>query len=243
VGSYASYGAPVYTETVPATPVYDSEVISEPAPATPVYEGEVITEKPVPPPPAEVEEDESPAEDFESPILDDSALDDATRGLLLVSLPDNAKLFVNGHQTSSMGDTRRFVSTGLKSGYHYPYTVQAVIERDGKTVDQTREVKLRAGHSVRLAFDFDQPVETMLTVNVPADAELTLAGSKTMSKGAQRQFTTKQLTEGQVWTGYTIVATLERNGQTFTKEQKIDLRGGESQQITLDFELNQVAAR
>ncbi len=225
VGSYASYCAPVYTETVPATPV---------------YEGEVITEKPVLPPPAEVE---SAAEGLDGPSLDDSTLNDATRGLLLVSLPKSAKLFVNGHPTSSTGDTRRFVATGLQPGYRYPYAVKAVIERDGTTIDQTKEVKLRAGRSVRLAFDFDEPAETMITVNVPADAELTLAGSKTISKGARRKFTTKQLAEGQIWSGYTIVASLERNGQTLTKEQTIDLRGGESRQLTFDFELNQVASR
>jgi len=83
----------------------------------------------------------------------------------------------------------------------------------------------------------------MLTVNVPDDAELTLAGSKTLSQGPRRTFSTTQLTAGQTWSDYTVVATLERNGRTLTQERTIDLKGGESQQITFDFELDQVASR
>ena len=78
---------------------------------------------------------------------------------------------------------------------------------------------------------------------VPAEATLTLAGSKTISKGPQRRFTTQQLAAGQVWSGYTIVASVERNGQTLTKEQTIDLKGGETRELTFDFNLDQVASR
>jgi uncharacterized protein (TIGR03000 family) len=162
-------------------------------------------------------------------------------GTLHVSLPADAKLFVNGSPTSSTGTSRQFISKGLKAGLKYPYEVKAVVDINGQEVVKTKQVSLQAGSSARLAFDFT-PVATELTIRLPENAELELAGSKTRSTGSVRKFVTKKLADGQVWSGYKIVVSVEQDGRTVSKEQTIDLKGGEDQTLSFEFD-QQVAAR
>jgi uncharacterized protein (TIGR03000 family) len=164
-------------------------------------------------------------------------------GMLLVSLPAHAKLFVNGKETSSEGDLRRFVSRGLKAGFRYPYSLKAVIEQDGKEIVSTRDVALRPGRSARVEFDFAQSVETKVTIKLPADAELVLAGTKTKSTGTTRTFTTKKLAEGQLWEDYVVTVSMNQNGKTLTQEKTISLRGGEDRTLEFDLTQDHVAAR
>ncbi len=158
------------------------------------------------------------------------------QGALVVSLPQDAQLIVNGHKTTSKGDMRQFVSNGLLPGLVYPYSVKAVMTIDGREVVQTKDVKLRAGQRAELKFDFDAPVETSLTVRVPDEAKVTLSGSETRSVGSERKFVTRRLKAGEVWSDYTVVVTFERDGETLTKEQTIELRAGESRTLTFNFE-------
>ena len=165
------------------------------------------------------------------------------KGSLIVSLPVEAKLFVNGRPTTSEGVQRTFVSKGLKPGYRYPYTVKAVMKLNGKEVVTTKQVNLRAGDARDIAFKFDVPVATNLTVHVPKNARLELAGSKTRSQGTTRTFITKRLAAGEAWEDYRIIATVKVGGRTITKEQTITLRGGEQRTLNFEFDDQQLAAR
>jgi uncharacterized protein (TIGR03000 family) len=164
----------------------------------------------------------------------------STEGLLSVAVPEDARIFVNGQLTSSTGDLRQYVSRGLKSGYNYTYEVKAEVVRDGKTVEQVKTVDLRAGQTAKLAFDFapGKSLETSLTVHVPADAKVFLAGNETAATGETRVFKTAGLTEGKGWEGYTIRVVLERDGKTITKEEKISLKAGDEKEISFDFDAN-----
>ncbi len=75
-------------------------------------------------------------------------------GQLTIVVPADAKVFINGHQTRSIGTHREYVSYGLESGLTYRYEVRAEVVRDGKTVEDTREVFLSAGSREGVAFDF-----------------------------------------------------------------------------------------
>ncbi len=226
-GGWSSYGTPVYESS---EPIYEDGVIMDEAPA--VETGDLGTES-------------SGDALAPTPALDDSTSVPSDQGLLLVNLPTDAKLIVNGHTTKSRGDLRRFVSKGLKSGYRYPYEVKAVVERNGQELVETKTVRLRAGSAANLKFDFEteKSVETKLTVNLPEDAKVVLAGSSTTSTGAVRVFSTTTLADGAVWPNYTVQVSIDRNGQTLNKQQTIDLRGGESRDLTFDFDQEQVAAR
>ena len=81
-------------------------------------------------------------------------------GLLIVWVPYEAKVTVNGLPTRSKGSRRTFVSYGLKPGFSYKYVVRAEIVRDGQVVEDVRTVILAAGDRQALAFGFNpEPFE------------------------------------------------------------------------------------
>ena len=85
--------------------------------------------------------------------------------------------------------------------------------------------------------------KTRLILRVPAEATVTLAGVTTKQTGEVRQFTTTKLTSGQVWDDYKIIVALERNGQSLREERTIKLTGGQAQELSIDFDSQQLAQR
>lgn len=157
---------------------------------------------------------------------------------LSVQVPADAKVFVNGLATSSKGDRRQYVSRGLADGYSYTYEVRAEVVRDGRTVEETKTVYVRAGETSQLAFNL-QPtsnLETSLTLLVPEDAKVTLAGTETAATGAVRVFSTTNLTNDKEWTDYKVVVSLNRNGETKSKEQTIRLKAGDNKTLSFEFD-------
>jgi uncharacterized protein (TIGR03000 family) len=73
---------------------------------------------------------------------------------IVVSLPADARLFVDGAPTTSMSERRSLVTPGLVFGSTYVYTVRAEVVRDGRTVEQTQQVSVRGGESTPVRFDF-----------------------------------------------------------------------------------------
>ncbi|MEX2174065.1 MAG: TIGR03000 domain-containing protein [Pirellulaceae bacterium] len=184
--------------------------------------------------------------------LPEGALPEATRetslrradGLLEVRVPDDAKIFVNGLATSSSGAQRQYVSRGLTSGLNYNYEVRAEVVRDGKTVEQVKSVSLRAGQTAEVAFDFPAArAETSLTIHVPAEAKVYLAGNETNAQGETRVFRTTGLSGGKAWNDYTVRVEFEQDGRVVSQEKTIDLSAGESQELTFDFAAEKVASR
>lgn len=172
----------------------------------------------------------------------DEAYYGGSGAVLTVDVPAEARVIVNGTPTRSTGTHRRFVSRALAPGYSYTYTVQAQIDRDGKTIEETKTVDLQSGGSANLAFALDTPPATTLTLHVPESAHVFLAGNETSSKGAVRTFTTRSLPEGQEWSNYEIKVTLESEGQTLTKTETISLKSGESRDVNFDFAEAKIAS-
>jgi len=73
---------------------------------------------------------------------------------LLVSLPADAKLFIDGNATVSTSSQRSFVSPTLEQGKDYHYTLRAEVVRNGQPVSVTRDVTVRAGEVVQASFQF-----------------------------------------------------------------------------------------
>ncbi len=98
---------------------------------------------------------------------------------LLVSVPENARIYINDKPTATPGRERQYVSRNLIPGLRYTYRVRAEVTRGGRTLSQTKVVGAKAGDLARLAFDFPEeqvvgaaapkPVQTSLTLHVPAD--------------------------------------------------------------------------
>lgn len=155
---------------------------------------------------------------------------------LTVKLPESAKVFVNGNLTTTTGDLRHFVSRDLKENEAYRFEVKAVLtNEDGSEVFQNKTVVVNSGFGEMLTFDMkkaDDPVETILTLNVPENAKVVLAQNATKSDGSSRVYRTKQLHEGEAWDDYKIEVTYEG----VTKEKTIRLIGGDKLELSFKFD-------
>jgi len=80
---------------------------------------------------------------------------------IVVSLPADAKLSVNGFATKSTSSVRTFTSPAVAPGMEYAYSLKGEIVRDGKTVTATKEVAVRAGEQLNVALDFSATVVAM----------------------------------------------------------------------------------
>lgn len=182
--------------------------------------------------------------------------------MISVSLPEGAKLFVNGNATRSMGTDRTFVSRGLEAGKRYKYELRAEGEKDGKQISESKVVYVTAGDQTNLVFSLDankaeniavgtpaettpaKPVSakatedktTTLRLHVPADAQVTLSGAATKSTGPVRIFSTSKLEDGQSWDNYVVRADVNQNGKIVSRETTISLKAGETRDLTLDFD-------
>lgn len=64
---------------------------------------------------------------------------------VVVSLPANAKLTIDGTATTSTSDVRTFETPELVAGKTYAYTLEATFQQDGKSVVVSKKVKIEAG--------------------------------------------------------------------------------------------------
>jgi uncharacterized protein (TIGR03000 family) len=69
---------------------------------------------------------------------------------LVVDLPAEARLTIDGDPTTSTSEHRVFVSPELNPGRDYHYTLRAEIMRDGKPVTVARKVAVRAGEETQV---------------------------------------------------------------------------------------------
>ena len=75
---------------------------------------------------------------------------------LVVQLPADARLTVDGAPTRSMSDTRAFITPPLPGGRDFHYTLEAQLTRNGKTSTVSREVTVRAGEETQVRIEFPQ---------------------------------------------------------------------------------------
>ncbi len=69
-----------------------------------------------------------------------------------VQLPADAELWFGSYRPNQTGDSRIFQSPTLIAGQAYSYQVRARWNQDGRLVDQTRTVQVRAGRVARVDF-------------------------------------------------------------------------------------------
>jgi uncharacterized protein (TIGR03000 family) len=160
---------------------------------------------------------------------------------LAVRVPADSKVFVNDKLTTSTGGQRSYTTKDLDPAQSYTYSVRAEFEHNGQMISQTKTTTVSVGDVASLAFDPNEPVTTALTVKVPADAKVYLAGKQTTLTGEQRKFTTTRLPLGQQWANYAIRVEVEREGQTLAKEEKISLQAGDSREVAFEFPATTVA--
>ena len=72
---------------------------------------------------------------------------------IVVHLPADATLTIDGQPTQSRSDTRVFVSPPLEPGRTFTYTLRAEMNRDGRTVTDRKTVEVRAGQTTEVTFN------------------------------------------------------------------------------------------
>jgi uncharacterized protein (TIGR03000 family) len=97
----------------------------------------------VPPPGKPPEKIMKPAEEIKK---ETSA---ATGAKLIVDLPADAKLFIDGRPMNISSQHPVFVTPGLQAGKTYYYDLRAEVVRDGKAVSDFKRVVFHAGDELR----------------------------------------------------------------------------------------------
>jgi uncharacterized protein (TIGR03000 family) len=91
---------------------------------------------------------------------------------IIVHVPENATLSVDGKRTRSTSSTRLFSSPPLESGKSYYYDFEARMDRDGQTVKARKRVEVGAGDRREISItmpDPDQSSERQSPARFPAE--------------------------------------------------------------------------
>lgn len=81
----------------------------------------------------------------------------SSRGVIFtIWAPNQAKVYVNGTPTKSIGSKRTFASINLRPGLKYQYVIDAVVEKDGKTYTESKTITVSAGDVKTVAFAFPE---------------------------------------------------------------------------------------
>ena len=175
--------------------------------------------------------------------LKDANFAGVDRAVLRLKVPRKAKVYVNGRLTKTPGAVRSFESKNLVAGRVYKYKVKAVIEQDGKQLVRSKLISLQAGRVQETMLDFDAPVTTVLTLNVPKDASVKLCGKGTELVGTKRRFVTTQLIDGEVCEDYRIEVSYRVDGEMVKQVRKINLAAGDIRTLTFDNEVTERVAK
>jgi uncharacterized protein (TIGR03000 family) len=76
------------------------------------------------------------------------------RASVVVNLPADARLTVDGQVTTSTSAQRRFITPPLRTEGESYYTFRVEIVRDGQTQSAVQEVAVRRGQETQVTFDF-----------------------------------------------------------------------------------------
>jgi uncharacterized protein (TIGR03000 family) len=71
---------------------------------------------------------------------------------LILEVPANAKLYIDGNLTKSANEVRHFYTPTLEPGQLYFYDVRVEFEKDGRTVRQDKRVYVKAGDVYHASF-------------------------------------------------------------------------------------------
>lgn len=73
---------------------------------------------------------------------------------ILVSLPANAKLTIDGYVSNQTSSQRRLVTPAIEPGQEFTYTLVAQTIQNGQVVSETQRVTVRGGQETPVNFTF-----------------------------------------------------------------------------------------
>jgi uncharacterized protein (TIGR03000 family) len=161
----------------------------------------------------------------------------ATQATVVVKLPGDATLFVDGERANLTSETRSFVTPALEADRDYVYTMKVEATRNGEVVSRTERVLVHAGRTTRVDFgdlnakavakSAQDAVEApaRITVKLPADARLFVDDVACPLTSTERTFETPRLEAGRRYF-YNMRAEVVREGQTRTQTKRVEVLAG-----------------
>lgn len=162
------------------------------------------------------------------------------RARVIVRLPAEARLDVDGRAANWSASNRSFLTPALKPAKDYFYTLTASAVRQGQTVTESKRVFVRAGQVTRVDFGAltlaakpkDRAATSRFNVRLPEKAKLYVDGVAIPQTDGVSAFTTPQLKPGQQYV-YTLKAELAAGGRVRAQDRKITFRAGTD--VVVDF--------
>jgi len=166
-----------------------------------------------------------------------------TQATVIVQLPAEASLYVDGQLSKLTSDNRTLISPVLQTGQDYVYTLKAEVMRDGKPVTASKEILVRAGGTTRVRFESlnpppvaEAPAESgtpsRVQVRLPENARLYADGVRVQLNKSTSSFETPKLRPGMKYF-YILKAELERDGRTLSQSREVVVESGK--QVDVDF--------
>lgn len=153
---------------------------------------------------------------------------------VVVSVPSDATLLVDGQETKVSGPSHTFSTPALQSGQSYYYNMTVKAQRQGQTYTETQRVVVRAGETSKVEFT-SLVAETAAPATVkfvlPAEAKL-YVNDQLINTQARKSFETPKLNPGQTY-HYTVKAELSVDGKTRSETQQVAVEAGK--EVTVEF--------
>jgi uncharacterized protein (TIGR03000 family) len=96
----------------------------------------------------------------------DKGDDNVNRGRLVVELPADARLFIDGRQMKTQSGRRVFQTPPLARGQTYYYDLRAEVTREGRVQRETVRVLIRPGQESQATFPTLAPATPPATTTV-----------------------------------------------------------------------------
>jgi uncharacterized protein (TIGR03000 family) len=98
----------------------------------------------------------TPAEKVPAPKADKDKKEVSvpTAGTIVVTLPANVKLSIDGYVSQQTSAQRRLVTPAIQPGQEFTYTLVAETTQNGQPVSQSQRVTVRAGQVTPVTFSF-----------------------------------------------------------------------------------------
>jgi uncharacterized protein (TIGR03000 family) len=164
-------------------------------------------------------------------------------GKVFLEMPADAVVFVNETRIETASS---YLTQPLEPGKEYVLSIEAVVMGDGQSTSRVKQVTIRGGEEVRLAYqDMDLAdaswnrtgegagAPAHISVRVPTDARLTVHGVDCPLTSDTRTFDTPALEPGQKYY-YLLKAEVVRDGRTIAQTKRIDFRSGERLTVSFD---------
>ena len=95
----------------------------------------------------------------------------ANAATIIVHLPAEATLTIDGQPTQSTSGTRTFTSPPLEPGKTYSYTLRAEMNREGRSRNVKKTIDVRAGQPTEVTLNFDNANRDEEQLNAPPPDE------------------------------------------------------------------------